>query len=85
MFVIVYGSTRQRRHRFALRAANEHANFFRSEILHFTGMDEQTFGNLDIAEVFSDLRRTGHGAAYERDLAPVLPGELYCELNAMNR
>src|SRR5438552_17942270 len=85
MFVIIDGSTRQRRHRFALCAANEHANFFRSEILHFAGMNQQTFGNVDIAEVFSDLRRAGHGAAYERDLPSVFPGELYRELNAMNR
>src|SRR2546425_8657315 len=85
MFVIVYGSTRQRRHRFALCAADEHANFFRSEILHFAGMNQQTFGNLDIAEMLSDLRRTGHGAAYERNFASVLPGELYCQLNAMDR
>src|SRR5438132_7508762 len=85
MFVIVYGSTRQRRHRFALCAANEHTNFFRSEILHLTRMNQQTFGNLDIAQVFSDLRRTGHGPANERNFAPVLPGEFYRELNAMNR
>src|SRR5947208_5106176 len=48
-------------------------------------MYQPSLANLYIAQVFSDLRRTGHGPANERNFAPVLPDEFYRELNAMNR
>ena len=84
MFVIINRGPRQSRHRFTLRAADEDADFFRREILHLARMNQQSFGNLDVAQVFSDLRRAGHGTANECDLATMLPGQLYGQLDAMD-
>ena len=44
VLVIVDGGARERRHGLALRAADHHADFFRREILHLAGMDQQPSG-----------------------------------------
>ena len=85
VLVIVDGGARQGRHGFALGAADEHANFFRREILHLAGIDDQAVGNFDVAEVFGNLGGIVHGAAEEGDFASVLVSELHREIDAVNR
>ena len=50
VLVIVHRGARERRHRFALRPADQHADLFRREILHLAGMDQQALGNLDVIQ-----------------------------------
>ena len=69
VLVIVDGGARQRRHRLALRAADQHANFLRRKVLHLAGMNQQALGNFDVAEVLRNLRRVVHRAADEGDFA----------------
>ena len=84
VLVIVDGGARQRGHGFALRAADQHADFFRREVLHLAGIDHQAFGNFDVAEVFGNLGGVVHGAADEGDFASMLVGDLHGELDAVN-
>src|ERR1700686_5551337 len=84
VLVIVDGGAGERGHRFALRAADEDADFFRREILHFAGIDDEAFGNFDVAEIFGDLGGVVHGAAEEGDLASVLVSEFDREIDAVN-
>src|ERR1017187_8831500 len=85
VLVIIHGRAGQRRHRFALRAADEDADFLRREVFHFAGMDQHALGNLDITQVFGDLGRVVHGAAYETNLAAVVPRHVNGELDAVDR
>ena len=85
VLVIVDGGARERGHGLALRAADEHANFFRRKILHLAGIDDQAVGDFDVAEILGDLGGIVHGAAEERDFAAVLVGELDREIDAVNR
>ena len=84
MLVVVHRGPRQRRHRFALGSADQYADFLRREILHLARMDQQSFGNFDVAQVFGNLRRVVHRAADERDLAAMLAGHFHRQLDAMN-
>src|ERR1700674_468115 len=84
VLVVIHRRPRQRGHRFALRAADEDAHFLRRKVLHFTGMDQHAFGNLDIPEVFGDLGRILHGAAEETDFAAVLPRHVDGQLDTVN-
>src|SRR5664280_1167009 len=85
VLVIVNRRPRQGRHGLALRAADEHANFLRREIANLGGMNQQSLGRLDVAEVLRDLRRLHHGAADQRQLAPIFEGLLHGQLDAMDR
>ena len=73
------------RHGLALGAADEHADFFRREILHLAGIDDEAVGNFDVAEIFGDLGGVVHGAADEGDFASVLVGEFDGEIDAVDR
>ena len=84
MLVIVDGGARERRHGLALGAADEHADFFRREVFHLAGIDDEAVGNFDVAEVFGDLGGVVHGAADEGDLASVLVGEFHGEVDAVD-
>ena len=84
VLVIVDGGAGERGHGLALRAADEHANFFRRKILHLAGIDDQTVGDFDVAKVFGNLGGIVHGAAEECDLASVLVCELHREIDAVN-
>src|ERR1035441_8130466 len=48
-------------------------------------MDQHALGNLDITQVFGDLGRVVHGAAYETNLAAVVPRHVDGELDAVDR
>ena len=84
VLVIVHRSAGERRHRLALRAADQHADLFRRKILHLAGMDQQALGNLDVAQILGDLRGIVHRAPDERHLAPVLPRHFHRQLDAMD-
>src|SRR5208282_87881 len=58
---------------------------FRSEILHFAGMDQHALGDLDITQVFGNLGRILHGAAEETDFTAVLARHVNGQLDAVNR
>src|SRR5262252_7472972 len=73
VLVVVDRGARKGRHWFALRAADQHADLLRSEILHLSGMNQQSFGNLYVSEVFSNLRRTHHGTADEANFTAMFP------------
>ena len=85
MLMIVDRRPRQRRHGLALRAADQDTDFFRREILHLPGIDDQSLGEFDVAEIFGDFRRVVHGASDKGDLASVLMGEFDGEVDAVNR
>ena len=85
VLVVIHRRPRQRRHGLALRAADQHADFFRREVLHLAGMDQHALGNVDIAQVFRDLGGIVHGAADETDLAAVLARHVHRQLDAVNR
>jgi len=85
VLMVVDGGAAERGHRLALRPADEHADFFRRKVLHLAGIDDQPFGNLDVAEIFGDLGRIVHGAADEGDFASVLVREFDREIDAVNR
>src|SRR5579872_1281289 len=84
VLVIIDRGPGERGHGLALRAADQDTDFFRRKILHFPGIDDQSLGKFDVAQVFGDLGRVIHGAADEGDLASVLMGELYGEVDAVN-
>ena len=85
VLVIVDGGARQRRHGLALGAADQHADFFRREIFHLAGIDDEAFGDFDVAEIFGDLGGVVHGASDESDFASVLMREFYGEVDAVDR
>ena len=85
VLVIVHRSARERRHGLALRPTDQHADFFRRKILHLAGMDQQALGNLDVTKILGDLRGVVHRAPGKRHFAPVLPGHLDRQLDAMDR
>src|SRR5215469_12437550 len=84
VLVIVDGGARERRHGLALRAADQHANLFRGEILDLAGIDHQAFGNFDVSQILGNLGGVGHGAANEGDLASVLLCQLDREIDAVD-
>ena len=84
VFVIINRSARQRRHWFALGAADEDANLFRWEILHLPGMNQHALGDLYVTQVFGDFGRILHRAADETDLSAVLPRHVDRQLDAVN-
>ena len=85
VLVIIDRGARQRRHRLALRSADQHANFFRREVANLRGMNQQAVRNLDVAEVLRDLGRLSHGTPDQRDLAAVLEGLVDRQLDAVDR
>ena len=85
VLVIIDGGAAQGRHGLALRPADQDTDFFGREILHLAGIDHQSFGHLDIAQVLGDLGGVVHGAADEGDFASVLVGEFDGEVDAVNR
>ena len=85
VLVVVHRRPRQRRHGLALRAADEDADFLGREVLHFAGMNQHAFGDLDITQVFGDLGGILHGAADETDFAAVLARHVDGQLDAVNR
>ena len=85
VLVVVDGGARERGHGLALGAADQHADFFRREILHLAGIDDEAFGNFDVAEVFGDLGGVVHGAADEGDFAAVLVREFDRQIDAVDR
>ncbi len=84
VLVVVHGRARQRRHGFALGSADHHAHFFRREILHLAGIDHEPIGNLEVAQIFGDLRRVVHRAADESHFAPVLLSQFHRQADAVN-
>ena len=84
VLVIIDGGARQGRHGLALRAADQHADFFGREILHLPGIDHEAVGDFDVAEVFGDFGGVVHGAAEECDFAAVLVRQFDGQADAMN-
>ena len=72
VLVIINRGARQRRHRLALRAADQHANFFRRQVADLRRMNQHPVGHVDVAQVLRDLCRLHHRAADQRNLAAVL-------------
>ena len=85
VLVIVDRRAGQCRHRLTLGSADQHADLFGGEILHLAGMDQQPLGNLDVAQIFSDLGRAVHRTSTKGNFAPMLPGQFHRQLDAMNR
>ena len=84
VLVIVNGGAGKGAHGLALRAADEHADFFRRIIFDLAGMNEQAVGNLDVVEVLGDFGGVGHGAANHGHFAAVFGRQLQRQLDAMN-
>jgi len=84
VFVVVDGGAGEGGHGLALGSADEDADFFRGEILHLAGIDDEALGNFDVAEIFGDLGGVVHRAAEEGDLATVLVGEFNRKIDAVD-
>jgi hypothetical protein len=54
VLVIVDGGARESGHRLALRAGDEHANFFRGKVANLPGLMSRPSG-IDVAEVLRDF------------------------------
>src|SRR2546423_619527 len=85
VLVIVDGGAREGGHGLALGAADQYADFFRREILHLAGIDDEAFGNFDVSEVFGDLGGVVHRAADDSFFSSVLVREIYGEADAVDR
>ena len=85
VLVIVDRGSRQGGHRLALGSADQYAYFLGGIVFHLAGMNQQPFGNLDIAQIFGDLGGTVHGTPDKCYFSAVLPGQFDGELEAMNR
>ena len=82
--VIVHRRTRQRAHRLALGAADHHHYIMGWVVLDLSWIDQQTGGNVDVAQVLSDLRRLHHGAANNGHLALVQVGQFQRNADAVD-
>ena len=58
---------------------------FGSVVLHLAGLNQQAFGNVDVAEVLGDLGGVHHRTSDEAHFAAVLAGDIDGELDAVNR
>ena len=85
MLVIVNRRARECRHRLTLRSADQHANFFRGEVLHLARVNDQAFRDFNVAEVLCDFGGVVHRSSDESDFAPVLVREFDGEIDAVNR
>jgi len=72
-------------HRLALGAADENTDFLRRKILHLAGMNQQAFGNVEVAQILGDFGRAVHRAANERHFPSVLKGQIDGQPDAVNR
>src|SRR5262249_35270143 len=85
MLVIVDRGARERRHWFALRAADQHAHAFRREVAKLGWMNQHSVGNVDVSEILGDLDSFIHGAPNERELAIELKSKLSHHLDSVHR
>ena len=85
VLVIVHRRARQRRHRLALRARNQHRQLVRCRVHGILRADQHSVGNRQQPQRMRDLGNAGHAAAYDRHLAPELFGNIQNLLDAMNR
>src|SRR6185437_38709 len=83
--VVVDGSTRERAHRLTLRTGDQDAELIVGVLLDLAGMDEESRGRIEVAEVLRDLSGVVDRAPDERDLAVVLIGKLHRDADAVDR
>ena len=76
VLVIIHGHARQRRHRLALRARDQHGHFVAAAIHHVLRPDQNAVGNVQQAQRMRDFGDADHAAADDRDLAAELLREI---------
>src|SRR6185369_10384842 len=85
VLMVVDGRSRKRGHRFALRAADHHANLLRRIVLDLLRVNEGVRGKIDVSEVLGNLRRFGHRSSNQCNLPVVLMSQFQRELDAVDR
>jgi hypothetical protein len=82
--MVVHGGAAQGAHRLALSAADEHHQLLGRVVAHLAGIDDETLGNIDVAQVLGDFGAFHHGAADDGHLAPVGLSQIQGDADAVN-
>src|ERR1017187_770914 len=85
VLVVVHGHARQRRHRLALRAGDQHGHLVRRKSHGVLRAQQNVVGNLEQAQRVRDFRDRHHAPAHHGHAPPELPREIQNELDAVNR
>src|ERR1017187_9493667 len=85
MLVVVYSGAAECAHGLALRAADEDHQLLRRVIAHLSRLYDEAGGNVDVAQVLSDLGALHHGAADDGYFAAMRPRQLHRDADAIDR